>query len=306
VDYAALSSAHLSTPSILRRALHASGSGLALTGVVFLGFRLHAYWLALDLASLTVWAWCSIAVSAVIYGSANMLLVLAWRHLLQYFGAALTHRESIRIYGMSQLGKYVPGNIFHLAGRQALGMAAGVAPASLLKSTIWELGLMAMTGALSGWMILPLLFEGFPQTAGVLLLLASSATIAVLLHGLLDRRLMLAFFWQTLFFLVSGAIFIALLNLTAGRASAGAQHWLMIGGAYIAAWLAGFLTPGAPAGVGVRELVLLFLLKGVVAEADLLMAVLLGRVVTVVGDLLFFALAFLTPAKFCLSEKYHV
>ena len=45
-----------------------------------------------------------------------------------------------------------------------------------------------------------------------------------------------------------------------------------------------------------RELVLLFLLKDLVAEADLLLAVLLGRLITVSGDLLYFILScFIAP-----------
>jgi hypothetical protein len=46
----------------------------------------------------------------------------------------------------------------------------------------------------------------------------------------------------------------------------------------------------------VRELVLLFLLKGLVLDSDLLLAVLISRVVTVAGDVLFFlaALCFLS------------
>jgi glycosyltransferase 2 family protein len=47
----------------------------------------------------------------------------------------------------------------------------------------------------------------------------------------------------------------------------------------------------------VRELVLLFLLKGLVSEADLLLAVMLGRVVTVAGDLAFFGVARMLNAK---------
>lgn len=63
------------------------------------------------------------------------------------------------------------------------------------------------------------------------------------------------------------------------------------------------VTPGAPAGVGVRELVLLLLLKGLAADTDLIMAVLLGRLVTVIGDLLFFMATFLIPTKLCVLEK---
>jgi uncharacterized membrane protein YeaQ/YmgE (transglycosylase-associated protein family) len=45
----------------------------------------------------------------------------------------------------------------------------------------------------------------------------------------------------------------------------------VICGAYVVAWLAGLLTPGAP--------------------ADLLTAIVLGRIVTVFGDVVFYLLA---------------
>lgn len=48
------------------------------------------------------------------------------------------------------------------------------------------------------------------------------------------------------------------------------------------------MMPGAPAGIGVRETVLVLLLGSYMIEADLLMAVLIGRIVTVFGDVIFF------------------
>jgi uncharacterized membrane protein YbhN (UPF0104 family) len=276
---------------------------LALIGVVFVGFRLHAYWLDLDLSRVTPWAWSFVVVFSVIYGSANLLLGMAWWHLLRHLGASATRLGSIRIYGMSQLAKYVPGNIFHLAGRQALGMAAGLSAGALAKSAIWELGSIAVAGALFGWLILPLLVPAFPVAASVFLLLGSVALVTGLLHGMAGRQPARAFIWQMLFLWVSGAVFVALLHLIAGGEGLDARHWLIVGGAYIAAWLVGLVTPGAPAGVGVRELILLLLLKGIVAETDLLMAVVLGRLVTVVGDLLFFVATSSIPAKFCAFEK---
>jgi hypothetical protein len=55
---------------------------------------------------------------------------------------------------VSQLAKYVLGNIFHLASRQALSMAAGFEGWMPAKSTIWELGLLVLAGVLffpSSW-----------------------------------------------------------------------------------------------------------------------------------------------------------
>jgi uncharacterized membrane protein YbhN (UPF0104 family) len=91
-------------------------------------------------------------------------------------------------------------------------------------------------------------------------------------------------------------VFVGLLVLFVNEGSDTASQVFLICGAFVITWLAGSVTPGAPAGIGVRELVLLFLLKGLVLESDLLLAVLLSRVVTVAGDVLFFlaALCFLS------------
>jgi uncharacterized membrane protein YbhN (UPF0104 family) len=298
-----MSSTKLNMPPHLRRLLHLLGSMCALAGVVFVGVRLHAYWQGADIARITPSIWSMVAVLALVYGAANTLLALAWWQLLQVFGAADSRLGAFRIYGMSQLAKYVPGNIFHLAGRQAMGMAAGMPAAALARSALWELGLIAVAGALSGWMVLPLLMPQFPEWAGVLLALSCTLAIAALLRTLRGPGAMRAFLAQLLFLVVSSAVFVALLGLMAGTGGLDARYWLAIGSAYTAAWLAGLVTPGAPAGLGVREAILLFLLKGMVAEADLLMAVLLGRVVTVAGDVLFFAVAACIPSKSFASQN---
>lgn len=289
----------------LRRALHWGGSALAIVGIVFVAFRLQSYWADIKLSDIGPLTWCLIAGAALFYGAANVLLAMAWWCLLGHLGVGTTRLEATRIYGLSQLAKYVPGNIFHLAGRQALGMASGIPGGVLLKSTLWELGLIAAAGALFGWLALPLIVPGLTFAASALLLLASFALVGAALQQMVDRQTAAAFAWQTLFLLASGAIFIGLLYLIADDVRGHVAHGLMIGGAYIVAWLAGLVTPGAPAGVGVRELLLLFLLKGLVTEADLLMTVLIGRCVTVVGDLLFFMAAASIPAALHQTEEKH-
>lgn len=286
-----------------RRLLHWCGSFLALAGIVFVGFRLYSYSLELDVLRITIVDWVFIAALSIIYGAANFLLARAWWHLLQNFRLPVSRLESTRIFGISQLAKYVPGNIFHLAGRQALGMAAGLAPGALAKSTVWELGLLAVVGAQFGWLIFPLIMPHFSESISLVLLLGSVALTGKVLQGIFGRHVVYSFLWQILFMLVSSVIFIALILMVSGGEGLTVWHLLTIGGAYIAAWLVGLVTPGAPAGVGIRELILLFMLNSVVGEKDLLMAVLLGRLVTVGGDFLFFAVANTIPAKLGGAEK---
>lgn len=289
-----------------RRLLDWFGSGLALTGIVFVAFRIKDYSSRISLSQITPADWVSIFGLALLYGVANLLLAMAWRHLLAQFGVYATRWWSIRIYGVSQLAKYIPGNIFHLAGRQAIGMSAGVPGGVLVKTTVWELGLLAVAGALYGWLILPLLLPGFPLPLSMILLAGTALLVSYLLHHIIGPEVTVSFFMEILFLAASGGVFAALLALIADGSQIYMQTWLLIGGAYIVAWLAGLVTPGAPAGVGIREMVLLLLLKGFVVETDLLMAVLLGRLITVAGDLLFFVAASFIPAKLSSFEKQHV
>jgi glycosyltransferase 2 family protein len=71
---------------VLRRTLHWVGSGLALIGIVFVALRLHKYWGNLDFYQFTTTAWASMIGLALLYGFANLLLALAWRHFLAHFG----------------------------------------------------------------------------------------------------------------------------------------------------------------------------------------------------------------------------
>ncbi|WP_205599639.1 lysylphosphatidylglycerol synthase domain-containing protein, partial [Sandarakinorhabdus rubra] len=58
-------------------------------------------------------------------------------------------------------------------------------------------------------------------------------------------------------------------------------------------WLTGYLTPGAPGGLGTREAVMLVLLAGSVSEGEALIAITLFRLVTVLGDLVCFGVGWL-------------
>jgi uncharacterized membrane protein YbhN (UPF0104 family) len=62
--------------------------------------------------------------------------------------------------------------------------------------------------------------------------------------------------------------------------------------AQAAAWTAGFLTPGAPGGLGVREAVLVALLVGPLGEGSALAVALAWRVATLGGEVIFFATSF--------------
>lgn len=272
----------------LKRIFHAASSVLALAGVLFVVLRIAHHWTEIDISGWGSTTWAGLGISAVAYGAANILLARAWWHLLRELDVHVPWPNALRIYGLSQINKYIPGNIFHLAGRQTLGMAAGWAARPLATSALWELILLAALGALFGTLALPLFWSLLPPSPAIALWAGLSALIYAALRRGGVPGIAQAMRLQTCFLATSGAVFLTVLMVTQKTPPETGMLLPAACGAYVLAWLAGLVTPGAPAGVGVREAVLLFLLKGLFAPSDLLVAVVLGRIVTASGDVLFY------------------
>jgi len=284
----------------IKLALHWSGRVFALLGVLFICIRLQEYGEQLDFSRFPKQDWLIVFSLAFAYGLASLFLALAWRDVLKYLGSTISARLAIRIHGISQLAKYVPGNIFHLAGRQALGMVAGISGMRLAKSTMWELGLSATAGLLCACLALPLIWAAIPVILSVTCFVILLVAACLIVGKLFDFRLSKALLLHVIFFIVAGIFFAVLLDFSSSiDISFSALPSLC--GAYIVAWLIGFFAPGAPAGVGIRELVLLFFMKTIVIESELLMAIILSRVTTVAGDVCYFFIAMLVRLK----NEYH-
>ncbi|BBO67056.1 hypothetical protein DSCA_09860 [Desulfosarcina alkanivorans] len=279
---------------ILKRCIDWGGSILAVLGLIFVALQLCDYGTDIDFARFNLTAWSVLGGFAIIYGLSNLMLALAWRNLLGQFGAGTSRLWAIRTYGLSQIAKYVPGNIFHLAGRQAIGMKDGVRASPLIKSAVWELVLISSTAVLFIVLTLPLIHTNFPTKVGALGFPAVMGIAAALFWRFIGPQFTRAFGLYVVFLAISGLLFLGIIQLMVVSPGISDAPWFSLCGAYVLAWLVGLITPGAPAGVGVRELVLLFLLKGIVGEADLLLAVILGRVMTVTGDFVFFLIALST------------
>ncbi len=103
--------------------------------------------------------------------------------------------------------------------------------------------------------------------------------------GLSAARLLLAYGAFIAAFLLLGFSFTLVMHAVAPGSG---FPFLPLCGAFAAAWVIGLLVPGAPAGLGVREGVLIALLGGVTGGAAGVAAISLLRVVTTLGDFLHF------------------
>jgi hypothetical protein len=238
----------------------------------------------------------------VAYALAGLGLAVAFRMLLWALaptggpGAVPT----VGIYALTQINKYLPSNVLHLAGRHVLLGRAGAAHAPLLAAAVAELllllttaGGVAMAGAprLIGWGggLGTATVAGAFALLGGLLVLAWRGRLPRLLGGLAARpaavALAAALAIHLAFFVLSGGIAARLVRLGGGSAGPPADL-LELAAVMSFAWAAGFVTPGLPAGIGVREGVLILGLGALMPPALAAYVATTYRLVTLAGDAL--------------------
>lgn len=266
-----------------------AGTALAALAVAHMTLRFLRRDDVLAPADMPAVVWLCTAGLSLAYAAANTLPALAWRTLLEMQGTHANRAWSLRTYGLSQLARYLPGNVLHFVSRQLLGASAGVPQAVLARAALYELASLAAAGLL---LSLPALSLVGGISARAAAPVGAAAILAVLAAvrtkaGPRPARVLAA---HLVFLLAASLVFTTLLALVAPGADRDLR-WTTACGAYAAAWLAGFLAPGAPAGLGVREFTLVFLLDGRTSEPDLLAAVVLSRAVTLLGDTVFFGAA---------------
>ena len=250
----------------------------------------------------------AIALGTVAYGLAGFLLAEAWRQLLGPGPAEASPRHHRALYGRTQIAKYLPGNVFHLVGRQMLGRSLGHAHGALALASLAEtLSLLVVAGVLAAPLVWPRIGAAL-EASGWLVLAVAAIVIALVwlerrripgggppvaasLRGKIGTwasRALRAGLLHVTFFTAAGLI---LLGLAAAIQAPGARALAPTTAiaALAVAWLAGFVVPGSSAGVGVREAVLVLTLEPHLTSEGAMLLALALRLITTFGDLLFFA-----------------
>ncbi|GLS13853.1 lysylphosphatidylglycerol synthase domain-containing protein [Hydrogenophaga electricum] len=312
------------SPQMRRLAKWAAVVVLAITAVYFFGAVRHHF----DSIPPIRWdapAWAAMAATVFAMFLNLVLGGLMWMLLLRDQGVNLKPVVAFRMVGMAQIAKYLPGNVGHLVGQVTLASAAGVpvgvSVTAMLISTLWLLATgLCMGGAglllfLDTTAVLDVPVPSAPVMAALGALVALSPWIAVwllnrLLPGL-SRRLgngqliALPRFHTAVAvacgFILCFFVFGVMLKLQA-RYLFGVSEGdvLTLTLMFTSAWIAGYLLPGAPGGLGVREALVVALLGSVVGTGTAIGLSVTMRLATVLGDGLAFlvglSLRWLSPA----------
>jgi len=239
------------------------------------------------------------AVAVPVYLLGLCLVATAWC-LLQnaLLESSATYGRLFPVYATTQFAKYTPGNVAHYVGRHVLLRRIGLGHVALLFGTLAEASMLVVAAMAWAWPALPqwrAYLTWSPSIAGCLLiawLLIYLGT--VLLSGLRARSRWLQMWTPPLRPMAIARVFPLYCAFFCCMALAMEvpAHALVEGGvplpllamAAAASWVAGFLVVGAPAGLGVREAVFLLLLRGQLAQEDILVLAATFRVISFAGD----------------------
>lgn len=234
-----------------------------------------------------------------------LLSMLAWRSVLASFGSPLPAPASARIFFVGQLGKYLPGSVWPILTQLQLGKKVGVARARMGTATVVWLAMSVVTGLGAAMLAVPLLLSGGGSGTGYSLLAAGLLAVGAVglypgvLNAVLGKALALARRPAMERALDGGDVLRATALLLSSSALFGLQLWLLVRdvatdgslglpsatGAYAMAATLGFLAVLAPAGAGVREVVLVLALSPVLAAGQATGVAVVSRVLMTVADL---------------------
>lgn len=260
-----------------RQLSHALQWVLPLAAAIYLIAVLATSDLSAAAAGLSAEALTVAVATAAVYGATLYLLAFAWSMTLLRPGPNPADLSAaVKAYAVTSFAKYLPGNVFHFVGRQVAAKRMGLTHIAAGQASAVEVGGHLLVAALLTVALLPFAAADVswadtlpvPPAYGLpLLVLGLAISIAALYHfargkwtvPLLPswRRLCLAALCQLVFFLLYAALGALMALVVFDAPLRLAPHFAL---ACLVAWLVGFVTPGAPGGLGVREACLLLLL----------------------------------------------
>ncbi|UCC49049.1 MAG: flippase-like domain-containing protein [Gemmatimonadota bacterium] len=260
----------------------------ALAVIFFLGRHVARNWSQIAAYPWSI-SWPRLVLASVCIAFAYTIFVLMWRRILRLLGGRLSIVDAHRIWYISNLGRYVPGKVWQLAGSAYMARAKDVSPILAVSASLASQLFVLAGGLLVAALTLGGVAERIPRDIRLLGLLAALGLFAVLFTPLFgatyraalralgrsdyytyirwgERALLLAAY--ALAWLGFGAGFYLFLSATAE--SPAASFWPVVG-ISAAGYVAGFLVLLVPGGIGVREgvyaLLLSLYLPGSVAAA---------------------------------------
>lgn len=261
--------------------------------------------------------------SILLYTINMLLMAWPWRALIE-----ILEKQKIPFLGVQRvlckanLMKYIPGNIFQYVGRNEIATLYNLNHKKIAFSTLLDV----LTGVLSNVVLIllcylsdvKLLLKNKVISLDYRFIFAISVCFSLLFFFVIVRRkyiknviweyvncvtvkkYFLCILWNMFIAVYAAMIYFLILKMIVGEDilwGSAAQ----IAGAYLLSWLIGFLMPGAPGGIGIRETVMVYLLGGEYGKDSILLSIVIFRFVNILGD--FFAFVITALCQYCRDRR---
>ena len=235
----------------------------------------------------------------------------------------IEYSKVAHIYCKSNVMKYLPGNVMQYIGRNELAVQEDIPHSKVALATILEVVvvvistmLVAVLFSLSYTIEWVSKFVDFNKEFFVVVIILV-IFVAAMLFLVLKKRLLnyikdiftwkniLIFFgtilYNSIIIILNSCIYFYVLYLLG--ISMNASNYLAGIGLYALAFVLGYITPGVPGGIGIRETVLVYFFSSFVLEAQILTGALVFRIVSVIGDFLGLGIAIIVNQMYKLKQK---
>lgn len=291
--------------AVSRRNLFRAAQWIFAALVLFFAFRaLAGQWNQVGARLLHIqFGWEPITLATFLILVTYALLIEGWRRILSAWDSHLPFRHAARIWFLSNLGKYVPGNIWSLTAMSVMARERGLSGLAAAGSSILMQSVSLVTGTaivmVTSAKLLgePLLVGAAVSVLAVVLLTAPRflPRLAVWAARLSGREIVTpsvpaASIWtaalaSALSWIFYGIAFQLFVRGLLGSAPGEISSYIA---AYSAAYILGFISPIAPAGLGVREITLAAFMTqlGLANEADAALVAIAARLWLTVVELI--------------------
>lgn len=272
---------------------------IAIITFVVMSFRRH--WAEVSAINLTNQGWACLIIATGVTLLGYVWTGQVWGFILKALGYPVDSGWAIRTFLLTNIAKYLPSNLLHLYGRTLAAKKIGVSTGAASLSVILDSMLVIASGWILGLLSIP--------KEGLLAAIFGLVVIFVLIHprilGFFLKRMKLPMksseddkeipvirkYPLDLLLGELGYVFlrgVGFMFTVFAITSLPLTQVPRLISVYSIAWLLGYITPGAPGGLGVYEATLIELLQLTtdLQEAQILGAVAISRLVGTLAEMI--------------------
>lgn len=283
------------------------GNILMILSLVFIIYKLVTMNIDYQIL-LNPWTLVWLVIFSGLYALHIALLPISWKNIIYMIIKKKLPLISVqKTFCKANLMKYIPGNIFQYVGRNEIAIEYNLSHKKVALTTVLDIGanvlgvlIVSLVGYMSGWQ--SWLDNNRENVLLMIKIVLIILAIFVILCILLRRHLMI--FWGKIysyftiknfkiylkcillymFFAVyTGLIYVAILQRIMNLPISYNDFPVLVG-SYLLSWLLGFLMPGAPGGVGIREAALTLFLANRYDIDSVLLGIIIYRLINTIGD----------------------